>query len=256
MMTREEILSIAMRQSAEDMGCLPEDFLRSENAIRPFRLGEKARKYLKEPITANFVTYGNNAVAGVSDEIADIVSEYMGRFEFYHLFETPNMNWLNDRLAERGHRVCFMAEYYLPDPERIPDKTCRYETRVLTQDDFKDLYLPQWSNALCKDRKELDVLGVGAFDDGRLVGLAGCSADCDDMWQIGIDVLPQYRRQGIASALTSSLAREIFARGKVPFYCSAWSNMRSAGNAVKSGFIPAWAEMTVKPASVADEMNG
>lgn len=256
MMTREEILSIAMRQSAEDMGCLPEDFLRSENVIRPFRLGEKARKYLKEPITANFVTYGNNAVAGVSDEIADIVSEYMGRFEFYHLFETPNMNWLNDRLAERGHRVCFMAEYYLPDPERIPDKTCRYETRVLTQDDFKDLYLPQWSNALCKDRKELDVLGVGAFDDGRLVGLAGCSADCDDMWQIGIDVLPQYRRQGIASALTSSLAREIFARGKVPFYCSAWSNMRSAGNAVKSGFIPAWAEMTVKPASVADEMNG
>ena len=256
MMTREEILSIAMRQSAEDMGCLPEDFLRSEDVIRPFRLGEKARKYLKEPITANFVTYGNNAVAGVSDEIADIVSEYMGRFEFYHLFETPNMNWLNDRLAERGHRVCFMAEYYLPDPERIPDKTCRYETRVLTQDDFKDLYLPQWSNALCKDRKELDVLGVGAFDDGRLVGLAGCSADCDDMWQIGIDVLPQYRRQGIASALTSSLAREIFARGKVPFYCSAWSNMRSAGNAVKSGFIPAWAEMTVKPASVADEMNG
>ena len=100
------------------------------------------------------------------------------------------------------------------------------------------------------------MLGVGAFDDGRLVGLAGCSADCDDMWQIGIDVLPQYRRQGIASALTSSLAREIFARGKVPFYCSAWSNMRSAGNAVKSGFIPAWAEMTVKPASVADAMNG
>ena len=255
-MTRKEIIDTAMRQSAEDMGCLPEDFLRSENVIRPFRLGEKARKYLKEPITANFVTYGNNAVAGVSDEIADIVSEYMGRFEFYHLFETPNMNWLNDRLAERGHRVCFMAEYYLPDPERIPDKTCRYETRVLTQDDFKDLYLPQLSNALCKDRKELDVLGVGAFDDGRLVGLAGCSADCDDMWQIGIDVLPQYRRQGIASALTSSLAREIFARGKVPFYCSAWSNMRSAGNAVKSGFIPTWAEMTVKPASVADAMNG
>ena len=255
MMTREEILSIAMRQSAEDMGCLPEDFLRSENVIRPFRLGEKARKYLKEPITANFVTYGNNAVAGASNEIADIVSEYMDRFEFYHLFETPNMNWLNDRLAGRGHRVCFMAEYYLPDPERITEKVCRYETRVLTQEDFKDLYLPQWGNALCKDRKELDVLGVGAFDDGRLVGLAGCSADCDDMWQIGVDVLPQYRRQGIASALTSSLAREIFARGKVPFYCSAWSNMRSAGNAVKSGFIPTWAEMTVKPASVADAMN-
>ena len=255
-MTRKEIIDTAMRQSAEDMGCLPEDFLCSDNVIRPFRLGENARKYLKEPITANFVTYGNNAVAAVTEEISDIVSEYMDRFEFYHLFETPNMNWLNDRLTERGHRVCFMAEYYLPDPERIPDKTCRYETKVLTQEDFKELYLPQWSNALCEDRKQLDVLGVGAYDNGRLVGLAGCSADCEDMWQIGVDVLPEYRRRGIASALTSALAREILVRGKVPFYCSAWSNMRSAGNAVNSGFIPAWAEMTVKPASIADAMNG
>ena len=63
------------------------------------------------------------------------------------------------------------------------------------------------------------------------------------------------RQQGIASALTSTLAREIFARGKVPFYCSAWSNLRSVRNAVKSGFLPAWVEMTAKPAAVVDEMN-
>ena len=51
------------------------------------------------------------------------------------------------------------------------------------------------------------------------------------------------------------LALEILRRGKVPFYCSAWSNIRSARNAVKSGFIPAWVEMTAKPADVVDEMN-
>ncbi|MBE5838840.1 MAG: GNAT family N-acetyltransferase, partial [Butyrivibrio sp.] len=54
---------------------------------------------------------------------------------------------------------------------------------------------------------------------------------------------------------TSKLAKEILNRGKVPFYCSAWSNIRSARNAAKSGFIPAWVEMTVKPADVVDEMN-
>ena len=67
------------------------------------------------------------------------------------------------------------------------------------------------------------------------------------MWQIGVDVLPEYRRQGVAAALTSRLALEITACGKVPFYCCAWSNIKSAGNAIKSGFRPAWAEMTVKP---------
>lgn len=105
-------------------------------------------------------------------------------------------------------------------------------------------------------RKELDVLGVGAYDKGQLIGLAACSADCDSMWQIGIDVLPQYRRQGIASALTSTLAMEIIKRDRVPFYCAAWSNIKSVRNAIKCGFRPAWVELTAKPQKTVDEMNG
>ena len=75
------------------------------------------------------------------------------------------------------------------------------------------------------------------------------------MWQIGVDVLPDYRKNGIASALTSRLAAEIFARGKVPFYCTAWSNIRSVRNAIKCGFIPAWAEMSVKSFEVIEEVQ-
>ena len=90
------------------------------------------------------------------------------------------------------------------------------------------------------------MLGVGAYDGDRLIGFAGCSADCPEMWQIGIDVLPEYRRKGIASALTNQLARAVFARGKVPFYAAAWSNIRSVRNAIRSGFKPAWTAMTAK----------
>ena len=99
------------------------------------------------------------------------------------------------------------------------------------------------------------MLGVVAYDKGKLIGLAGCSADCDTMWQIGIDVLPEYRRQGIASALTSRLAVEILRRGKVPFYCAAWCNVKSVRNAIKSGFRPAWVEMTARPCDTVNEMN-
>ena len=148
-----------------------------------------------------------------------------------------------------------MAEYYLPDVEKLRALPCDYELKVLEQKDFAELYQPQWANALCEDRKQLDVLGVGAYDGGKLIGLSGCSADCDTMWQIGVDVLPEYRRKGIASSLTSTLAEEILKREKVPFYCSAWSNIRSVRNAVKSGFLPAWVEMTAKPAEMVNEMN-
>ena len=116
-----------------------------------------------------------------------------------------------------GHMTTRKTTDKSPVIERIPNKQCLYETRILEQDDFKDLYLPEWSNALCSDRKNLDVLGIGAYDRDNLVGFAACSADCDDMWQIGVDVLPEYRQKGIASALTSRLAKEYLEEGRCHF---------------------------------------
>lgn len=254
-MTNEDIRRIAMEQSAVDLNCNRTDFLSDEKIVVPFSLNRNAKKYYELPITCNFVSYGNNIVASVTDEVRDIAAEYIRKFEFYHCFETPNLHWLNDRLMEKGHKICFMAEYFLPDMERLHELECPYEKRILEKPDFETLYLPEWSNALCEKRRELDVLGTGAYEGGRLIGLAGCSADAGEMWQIGVDVLPGFRRKGIASALTSALAIEIVKRGKVPFYCSAWSNIRSVRNAIKSGFIPAWVEMTAKPMETVDEMN-
>ena len=244
-----------MEQSAVEFNCKAIDFLREDHVVVAAGLGQGARKYYKAPVICNLVSYGNNIVASVEEAYREIVEEYIGRFEFYHCFETPNMHWLNEKLSPKGQKVCFMAEYYLPDVDKLHALPCSYELKLLKQPDFADLYQPEWSNALCEDRKELDVLGIGAYDGGKLIGLAGCSADCDTMWQIGVDVLPEYRRRGIAAALTSTLAVEILKRGRAPFYCSAWSNIRSVRNAVKSGFIPAWVELSVRPAELVDEMN-
>lgn len=255
MLTNKEILWIAMKQSAEDIGCNPEDFLADTNKIVPLNLGMNAKKYYKLPIGYNFISFGNNVVAATSQEISDIVGKYIKKYEFYHCFETPNMHWLNERLAVKNQTVCFMAEYYLPDVSKLTRLPCTYQISMLEKADFKELYLPEWSNALCKERKHLDVLGVGAYDGEKLVGLAGCSADAEDMWQIGVDVLPEYRKKGIASAITSRLALKILECNKVPFYCSAWSNIKSVRNAIKSGFTPSWVEMTVKPLNIVNEMN-
>lgn len=37
---------------------------------------------------------------------------------------------------------------------------CLYELKVLHPSDFAGLYVDEWSNALCKDRKERDVLAA------------------------------------------------------------------------------------------------
>ena len=255
-MNNKEILEIAMAQSAIDLCASKEDFLKQDNVIVISRNESRARRYLKLPFSCQLVSYGNNVVASVSPEFYNIAKEYISKYRTEHVFETPNLHVLNDALIKKGQKICFMAEYFLPDTDVLRPLECPYEIRTLTKEDFASLYLPEWSNALCKERSHLDVLGVGAYDDGRLVGLAGCSADCDDMWQIGIDVLPMYRRHGIASALTSRLAVMILEKGKVPFYCAAWCNIRSVRNAIKSGFRPAWVEMTAKSIETVDMMNG
>lgn len=254
-MDNNYLLLTAMKQSAIDLNCNSEDFLKDEHVIVRSLANENARKYLKLPFSIDLVSYGNNIVASVSDEFKDIAIDYINSFDFYHCFETPNIYYLNEKLKPFNSSVCFMAEYWLPDLNLLKPIECNFETRILYKDEFKDLYRNEWSNALCEARKELDVLAIGAYDNNKLIGLAGCSADCEDMWQIGVDVLPEYRRKGIASSLTSKLAIEIIQRNKVPFYCCAWSNLKSVGNALKSGFRPAWVEITVKDNSFIKEMN-
>lgn len=254
-MTNSEIWQIALAQSAIDCNCQPEDFLKSENVITRSRKHPRARKYLPLPFACDMVSYGSNIVAQTNKAVQGAVEHYLRNYPAEHAFETPNLHVLDALLAPHGLKVCFMAEYFLPNLEYLRSLPCPYTLRVLHQEDFHGLYQPEWSNALCEKRKELDVLGVGAYHNGKLIGLAGCSADCEDMYQIGVDVLPEYRRQGVAAAVTSHLAMEILKLRKVPFYCAAWCNMKSVRNAIKCGFRPAWVTLTARETGYVTQMN-
>lgn len=254
-MNNKYIYSVALEQSAKDMSCTASDFLKNENVVVISRDSEEARKYLKLPFACDLVSYGSNIVASVSPELLDIVSDYIGKYPKEHCFETPNMHVLNEAVSKLGYSICFMAEYFLPDMENIKIFKCGYSTRVLNKGEFEDLYTAEWSNALCEKRKHLDMLCVGAYDGEELIGLAGVSADCEEMWQIGIDVKQAYRKKGVASCLVSKIAQEVLKMGKVPFYCAAWSNISSVRTAIKCGFRPAWCELTVKKKDFVDEMN-
>ena len=256
MLTNEEIWEIALNQSAVDYGCEPGHFLGGQGKVVLSRKSEDARKYLPLPFDFDMTSYGNCIVAQCREDLVPIAEAYISQYDVGHAFETPHLQALDDLLAPYGLRTCFMAEYFLPDVEILRELPCDYELRLLYPEDFAHLYKPEWSDALCETRKELDVLGVGAYDGEKLVGLAGCSADCADMWQIGVNVLPEYRRRGIAAAMTTRLAMEILAREKVPFYCAAWCNLKSVRNAIKCGFRPAWVTVTAREYGFVNQMNG
>lgn len=254
-MTNDEILQIALHQSAIDCNCKPEDFLAEECVMTISKSDSRARKYIPLPLRCDFVSYGNNVVAQTSTDLTELVRHFLHTYPPEHCFETPNLHVLDDVLRPHGLKVCFMAEYFLPDVNALKAHICEYELRILQKEQLTNLYCEEWSNALCEKRKESDIMAVGAYDGEKLIGLAGCSADCENMYQIGVDVLPEYRRKGIAAAVTSRLALEILALGKVPFYCAAWSNLKSVRNAIKCGFRPAWVELTAREIEFVDQIN-
>ncbi|QAT60359.1 hypothetical protein EQM13_01615 [Acidilutibacter cellobiosedens] len=74
----------------------------------------------------------------------------------------------------------------------------------------------------------------------KQLAIAGASADSNLMWQIGIDVLPQFRNKGLVTSLVSNLAIMIMERGTIPYYGTASSNIASQSVAYRSGFTPTW----------------
>lgn len=134
------------------------------------RASDKARKYLSLPFDCNLVSYGNNIVASAREDLADVVRAYIDRYPVEHCFETPNLHVLNDALQRRDLRLCFMAEYFLPDLKKLKAPPCDFDLKILFPKDFCRFYTPAWSNALCEKRKELDVVAVGAFEGEKLVG--------------------------------------------------------------------------------------
>ena len=101
----------------------------------------------------------------------------------------------------------------------------------------------RWNEALSFSVTAPDVLAVTAERGGEILGMAGASKDSAIMWQIGINVLQEYRGMGIATTLVTLLKNAILKRGILPFYGTSFSHLESQKVALGSGFVPAWVEM-------------
>lgn len=78
-MTKEEIWAAALRQSAVDLNCSPEDFGREHSVVARSAPHAGARKYLSLPFFCDLVSYGGNVVASVAPEAEAAVRAYVER---------------------------------------------------------------------------------------------------------------------------------------------------------------------------------
>lgn len=253
-MTYKEMLRVAMEQTAIDMNCHVDDLSKEGNTVVISHLNKGAKKCYKNKISCGFAYYGEGFVASVDKSIKPTIESYISKHPAYRNFDGPQIFFLNKELEPFGKSVCYLAEFFLPDLEKPVEINKDITTIILHEEDIPELFEDhRFHNALGYDQSgaKQDVLAVVGYMNGEVVGVAGASNDCETMWQIGIDVVPKYRRMKVASTLTKILTDEIVKAGKVPYYCTAWSNIASKNNAIKCGYKTAWVELTAVDSEIA-----
>ena len=250
MLTKDEIERKFKEQLALELNCAPEDFSGEEIIITGPVLHENRRKFSDQTFFLQMATFGAGAVISADERLHPRLREWAKGKRGFWLFEQHNYLELDRLLRGYGYKMALTHHMFTPTTEIAAVET-GFPVRWLEQGDIPPFYgREEFSNALC-DRfrpERPDVLAVAALDGEEIMGMAGCSADTPELWQIGIDVLPRYRGRGIGKTLVALLRNEALRRGALPYYGTSLSNIASWRVALASGFLPAWVEAEARKA--------
>lgn len=230
-MNKQSIWEEAKKQLAVDLACAPSDFDRPGIFFCPAADLPGRRPFPRKMPAFDMVSFGQGTVVSAEETFLPGLQRQLSGLERDRLWSQPFLRSL-------GH-------YFLPDPQRMerlsPPAGLRLEW-VRAQDMEKLYRIPGFSNALGYDPSAArpDVLALCAWEESRLVGVAGVSEDCRMLWQVGVDVLPDWRGRGLAAALVSGLSQAVLERGKIPYYGTSSSNLASQRTACRAGYCPAW----------------
>jgi GNAT superfamily N-acetyltransferase len=232
-MTQKEMLYIVQSQLAIDLNCTIDDLNGEKDCIIFVEAKENPGR---RPVRRNaryfeIVSMGKSIVVSATPERLLIAKTQMQGKDRDTVFSLPFI---------RG-----LYLHFLPDLKRIKPMSPpgNFSFVLIEQDEVVNLLdVTRFNNAIIYDMNhpwQTD-LAVLAKKDGGIVGAAGASKTCAKLWQIGIDVLPEYRNLGLASYLVNRLTFEILERGDVPSYDVIASNLASQRVAQRSGYFPAW----------------
>ncbi len=229
-MTKEKMMNTVLNQLSIDYNCSAEDFFKDDIIFTYAEKCEGRRDLPFRNPRLEMITMGRGVIVNASEKIMPFVKRKLSGKSRYDVMNSSLVYGVNP--------------YYLPDVDNIePIENNNYKFKLFEKDEIEFLYnFKGFKNALQYDERMYgeDVLAIAAYDSERLVGAAGASADSRTMWQIGVDVLPDYRGKNIAPAMVNKLTLEIISRGIVPYYSTDCTNISSQRVAIKSGYIPAW----------------
>ena len=242
------MLSKLKEQLAIDLNCLKTDFDKNENTVKILCKNHLRRRNLEDDLSMFMVCFGKGAVIAVCEEMEAFMTRYAAEMDGFRCFDMP-LNVLENELRKHGGIISEMEEFYLLESGEICPISTNLDIEILEETAIKKLYEDhrfQMALGYSQEQERKDMLAVAAYEGGEIVGVAGASNDADQIWQIGIDVMPDKRGHHAATDIVRIISNEVLKRGKIPYYGTAWSNIASKRVAINAGYKPVWVEMKAK----------
>lgn len=232
-MTFYTMLHLVQSQLATDMNCTIDDLNGKTDAIifTEFKDNPGRRRFPRSELPFEMLSMGKTIVVSASPMILEMVKPLLIGKSRDEAFSMPFVY---------GHSLCYLPDQAQIKPLASPEG---FVYEFVEQSEIPMLYRYEgFNNCIQYDAgsPRSDILVMLAKKNGKIAGMAGASSDCAAMWQVGIDVLPEHRNQGLAAYLVNQLSSEILERGYVPYYVTASSNIASQRVAHRAGYLPAW----------------
>jgi len=248
---RESALKVVRQILAADFACEESDFGKEGITFCLSKELEGARRF---PLPEKFlavVTMGRGVVVSCSADRLHWARTNLKRRSPEALFYALALARMEKYVARDGQTMFGPELKYIctQDSLELHHLDADVAVNLVKEEGIKRLYGNNlFPNALGRhyDPQRPRLIGCSARHDGVTVGLATASADSDSMWQIGIDILPDYRYRGIGKALVSQLTAALFKMEKLPYYSTGISNIASRRTAISVGYRPAWVEIFSK----------
>lgn len=232
-MTNHEMLAIVQKQLSINLNCTVDDingetdrFVFVEAKENPGRM-----PYPRGKQHFDIMTMGKSIIVSATPARLKYAKEQLAGKSRDEAFSMPFL--------------CSHSMWYLPDLDNLKQipapKGFLYET--VEKSEIPKLYeFEGFGYALQYSTKQpiQDALVIVAKQGNTIVAMAGASELCSTIWGIGVDVLPEYRNNGLALYLVNVLTMDILKRNIVPCYGVSLSNIASQRVAHKAGFMPAW----------------
>ncbi len=240
-------LAIAKRVLTADLSCEEGDLDKEKTTINIAREIDGARRFPLRKNSLNIATFGKGVVISCNTNRLQWVETNLKGRTRDDIFN-PSVFTLIEKYISRDSQVMVGPDlkYICADDTYHELKPIQnVELHVVFGDGIEVLYGDKrFRNALGDEHnpKRPRVVAVTAISSGEIVGIAAASADSAQMYQVGIDVLPDFRNQGIGTALVSKLTKSVLDMEKVPYYTTWANNIASRRLAINVGFRPAWVE--------------